>query len=516
MKKLLEKMRKIILWSPDIRLVAIVAVISFLLLMVPLLRIAVYTVPWYDDYGYGSYVRNFLSSEYSLSSALKGAIICVRDQWWAWQGTFSSIFFMATAPFAWNEYYYFLGPLFLIIILPVSVFVLAGVLLRSVLKADRSHTLILQATVAAAVVVFIHSDRAGFYWYNSGVHYVGMHAFLLLTAAAWIKILAGTGKIGTALLLVWTLFGAVLGGGANFVTALQGIVFLMSLVALGALLRKWRTLLLLPSLAVYLYAFYINVSAPGNSTRQALFSGSGEGVMGAASAVLGSFREGFRYLWSFTGLRTWAVVLLLLPVIWQMLKNTEFRFKYPALVLAWSFCFYATGFTPSLYAMGHAGLGRTLNSVKITWQLLLFLNEVYWLGWLRQKTREKGWMADFFLKFRYRDKTREGVPVCFYLLMGMLMFGIFAADPYQDAHYSSFCAYWYVHTGEANEFHKEYLARVETIVNGGSVVEVAPYHFKPAPICVDDLSADPDNEANRFMASWYGKEAIICKSADTD
>lgn len=516
MKKILEKIRKVILWTPDIRLVAIVAVTAFLLLLVPLLRIAIYTVPWYDDYGYGNSVKNFLSLEYSLSSALQGAIYCVRTQWWAWQGTFSSIFFMATAPFVWNESYYFLGSLFLIIILPLSVFVLAGVLLRSVLKADMSYTLILQATVAAAVVVFIHSDRAGFYWYNSGVHYVGMHAFLLLTAAAWIKILAGTGRIRTVLLLVWTLFGAVLGGGANFVTALQGLVLLMSLAALGVLLRKRRTFLLLPSMAVYLYAFYINVSAPGNSKRQALFSGSGEGVMGAASAVLSSFWEALRYLWRFTGLRTWAVVLLLLPIIWQMLKKTEFRFKYPALILLWSFCFYATGFTPSLYAMGHAGLGRTLNSVKITWQLLLFLNEVYWLGWLRQKTREKGRLADLARKFRRRDKIREGVPVCFYLLMGMLMFGIFAADPYQAAHYSTFCAYWYVHTGEADAFHKEYLARVETIINGGSVVEVTPYHFKPAPICVDDLSADPSNEANQFMASWYGKEAIICKSADTE
>lgn len=498
MKRVWEKIKKVALWRPDMKMVAVLAVLAMLLLIVPLLRIALYTVPWYDDYNYGGFVKRFLDEEYSLRSALQGADYCVRTMWYAWQGTFSSIFFMCMGPFVWDTSYYYLGSLFLIILFSVSVYVLTGVLLRGVLKAELSYSVVLQAAAVAIAVVFIHSDRAGFYWYNSGVHYVGMHSFLFLTAAAWIKLLTGKGKWGSIPLLIWTLVGALLGGGANFVTALQGMLLLVSIMALGALQRNKRALLLLPSVAVYAYALYLNVSAPGNNVRGMYFSG-----LDPVSSILRSFSEGFLHIWTFTGLRMLAAMLLILPVIWNMLKKVEFRFRYPGLVLLWSYCFYATGFTPSLYSMGHGGLGRTLNAVKITWQILILLNEVYWLGWLQQKAIQKGKIA--------RDQERKAVPIVYYLGMGALILGIFAADPYQAHHYSTFCAYYFVHSGEAYEFYKEYLARVETIKNGGDIVVVSPYHYTATPICAGDLSSDPNREENGAMASWYGKQAIICQ-----
>lgn len=503
MKKVWEKVKIALFWRPDMKLTAVMAVLAMLLLIVPLLRISLYTVPWYDDYNYGKFVKSFLDLEYSLRSALQGAEYCVKTQWYAWQGTFSSIFFMCMGPFVWDTSYYYLGSIFLIVILPFSVYVLTGVLLRSVLKAERSCSMILQAAAVAMVIVFIHSDRAGFYWYNSGIHYVGMHSFLLLTAAAWIKLLSGKKIWSTIPLLLWTIVGAVLSGGANFVTALQGLMLVASIMALCALLRNKRCLLLLPSVIVYGYAFYKNVSAPGNHVRGAFFDG-----LDVVPAILRSFSEGVLHIWEFTGLRMLAVMILILPVIWHMVKKLEFKFRYPGMILFWSFCFYATGFAPSLYSMGHAGLGRTLNAVKITWQLLVLLNEVYWLGWLQQKALQSGKAGN--------AEERKGVPVLYYLAVGALMFGIFMADPYQAAHYSTFSAYYYVHSGEAFEFYKEYLARIETIQNGGDVIEVTPYHFTPAPICVSDLSSDPNREENRSMASWYGKQAIICKSMDSE
>ena len=511
MKGLLGKAKKALLWKPDLRFVAGIAVTAAVLLILPLLRFALYSVPWYDDYGYGQSVRNFLAVDYSLGSALQGALYCIRTQWYAWQGTYSSIFFMAMAPLAWNEKYYFLGPLSLIIVLTVSVFLLMRILLRKVLSADPACSLIVQATVTAAVVEMIHSDRAGFYWYNSGVHYVGTHSLILLTAVVWIQILYAKRKISVALLVFLSVLGGVAGGGANYVSALQGLLLGLTIFLLGGILLKTkRTLLLLPSLLAYIVGFYYNVSAPGNRVRQQFFSGSAPSSMGAISAIWHSFIEAFRYIPTFTGWRTLAVMILLAPFIWKLVKRSGFRFRFPGVVILWSVCFYATGFTPSLYAMGIAGLGRTLNAVKITWLLLLFINEVYCIGYLRRIIQE-GKLSGLVKKLPERWKKQEGIPVAFYLVMALAMLFIFSLDTWQEGHYSTFSAYHYVHTGEANEFHKEYLARVDMIVNGGSVVVVPPYHFKPAPICVDDLSEDPQNEANRFMADWYGKEAIICQ-----
>lgn len=514
MKQIWSKVRKVLLWKADMRLVAAVAVLSVLLLMIPLIRYVLYSVPWYDDYLYGRFVKSFLEQEYSLSSGLRGAVESTRTEWYAFQGTFSSVFLMSIAPYAWNEDHYFIGTEFLIAISVISVFVLAGVLVKGVLRADTASCIIIQSVAAAVVMVFIYSSQGGYFWYNGGIHYVGMHSFLLLTAAAWIMLLAGKGKGSTAFCLVWSLVGAVLAGGANYVTALQGLLLILSLLALGIYLRRKQTLLLLPSLVIYAIGFYYNVSAPGNYKRYAIFDDSGLTV-GAFDAVWRSFVEAFRYMWIFTGVRTLAAMLLLLPVIWLMLRKVELRFRFPGIVLLWSFCLYATGFTPSLYSMGHAGLGRTLNAVKITWQLLLLLNEVYWLGWFQQRNRREKRNAGLLQKLCGTIGNLKGIPFSFYVVMGLLMLGIFALEPHQAANYSTFCAYWYVHTGEAKAFHDEYLARIDTIKNGGSVVVVPPYNFRN-PLSVGDLSEDPENEANRAIAVWYGKEAVICRKAEAE
>lgn len=505
-KYITSKLMKLVAWKPDSRLVAFGFVVMLILLLVPHFRIAIYSAPWYDDYMYGKFVKNFLDQKYSLKSALDGALYCVRTQWYAWQGTFSSIFFMSLSPLVWSENLYFLGPMFLIAILPISVCVLMKVLVRDVMKEDRAFTVTLQCITAAMVVVFIHAPQQGFFWYNAGVHYVGMHSLLLLLVAAWIKLLTEAGKISSTFLVLWTLVGAVLAGGANFVTTLQGLLIVLSLVALGILLRIRRTILLIPSLLIYTFAFYKNVSAPGNNVRNAILRGSGLG-MGPLSAVMQSFAEAFRHMGSFTGWRTLAVMVLLAPIIWQAVQKLNFRYRFPGLFLLWSFCLYATGFTPSLYSLGHAGLSRTLNAVKITYQLLLIINEVYWIGWICEKRRqaEKSFMIG-------------GVPFLFYPIMGMIMLGIFAISPKinKEDNYSSYTAYHYVHTGEAYNFYREYLKRVNTIKNSGSEVVVEPYYYRPWILSVGDLGEDPTQEANMAIARWYNKEAISCRFPDTE
>ncbi len=505
-KKLLEEGKRAATWRPDKRLVALAAVCGLVLLSLPLLRISIYTAPWNDDYRYAIFARNFLEQERSFGSALQGAIYCVKSSWYAWQGTFSSIFFMAMAPIIWGDEYYFLGPLFLMLFLPISVMILIKSL-TGILKADRASSVSLQAGIAATAVVLIYSAHGGFFWYNGGIHYVGMHSFLLLLAAAWIKLIRGSRKWSSFLLMLWTLAGALLAGGSNYVTALQGLLTGLSIAALCVILQKKRGWLLAPSLLVYAFGFYMNVSAPGNQVRSNIFRDSGLG-MPALEAVGNSFLEAFRHLGEFTGLATLAMMILLFPVIRHIVKSAgHFRFRYPGLLLVWSFCLYATGFTPSLYAMGHAGLGRTLNVVKLTYQILLFVNEIYWTGWLCQKQFPK-------VKFWEKLWTDTGAAASFYLGMAIVMVGLFFIEPNQAATYSTFCAYYYVHSGEAANFHQEYLARVEAIKTGGDVVVVEPYYFRPAPLSPSDLGEDPAYESNESIAKWYGKQAVICKKRE--
>ncbi|MCM1568179.1 MAG: hypothetical protein NC081_01880 [Roseburia sp.] len=497
MKKWKESIKKAGAWKPDTRIVAGFFVLALILLLIPLLRICRYTTPWYDDYSYGNSPKNFLALEYSLGSALQGVLYCVKTMWYAWQGTFSSIFFMALVPSIWGEQYYFLGPMFLVLILPAAVFVLVKVLVRDVLGADYASCLVLQVTASVLALVLMHTARSGLFWYNSGIHYIGMHSFLMLYAASLIKLLQTKNRWPLFLLMPVSLLGALLCGGANFVTSLQGMLVTLSVMGIGILCKRKRVALMLPAFVVYACGFYLNLSAPGNDKRMGYYT---DVRMGAGAAVVQSFAEAFKHLWAFTGWMTIALLLLVAPVIWQMVKRISFRFRYPGLVLLWSFCLYATGFTPSLYSLGNPGLGRTLNAVKLTFQLLFLLNEVYWLGWLEktlEKRKKKVWSGRVFWWF--------------YPVMGAVMLLVFLTTPSPEGIYSSWGAYYFVHTGEADNYYREYLERVEVLKGPGKNVVVKPYMWNPWLIRVGDLSEDPNREENQFIAQWYGKDSVVCK-----
>lgn len=496
------------------RIVAALAVGAMLLLLVPLLRLTLYAIPWYDDYNYGIYARNFLDMRRSIGNAAAGAAYCTRTSYYAWQGTFSSVFLMSLMPAAWGEQYYFLGPVFLILILVFSVWALTGVLIGAAGGGGRANRIVLQVIITVVVFEMIYTAQQGFYWYNGGVHYVGMHSFLMLLAAAWIKMVTD-GRRGTlALLTVWSLAGAVLAGGANYVTALQGFLVGLSVLAFGALLRRKRTLLLIPSLLVYGLCFYKSASAPGNLVRrEALSSIKG---MSPVMAILHSFKEAVWHLGEFTGPAMLIMLALALPVIWNIVRESPLRFRYPGLLLIWSFCLYAAGFTPTLYTLGHGGFDRTLNAVKITYQILFFVNAVYWAGWGRemlQKAQRNQFFDILWKKLeRPGDTGHTGSALKFYLLIGALLLIAFALEKNQAGSYSSYGAFYYIHTGEANEYHREYLARVETIKNGGPEVIVEPYHFRPWFLRIDDLTENADSEQNQAIAAWYEKKAVYCRS----
>ena len=320
------RLKKFVLWKPSARVAAVVFSLALILMLIPLLRLALYSVPWYDDYNYGLYARRAVESGAGLPGAIRGAWECTKMSWYAWQGTYSSIFFMSLVPNIWGEEFYFIGPMFLILLLVAGIFAFIGVLAGDVFKFDKIYTFSLQSVTAAAVLMFIYSAKEGFYWYNGGVHYVGMHSFCLLMLAAAVKLLKVKNKAASCFLLFGSMLGVLLSAGANYVTALQGLLALLLTVGIAVLCKDRRAFRLLPSLLVYGIGFYKNVIAPGNDKRMTSFIGYG---YGAVESILCSFLEALKYLWEFTGLITVAVLAMLVPVVWQMVKKAVLLFLCP-------------------------------------------------------------------------------------------------------------------------------------------------------------------------------------------
>lgn len=497
-KSLTAMMKKVMCWKPPMKLVAVLSFAAFVAMMIPLLLVTRYAIPWSDDYSYGRFGRAGLVVSGNIFGAMASSLECVIHQWHEWQGTYSSIFCMCMMPGILGDEYYFLGPVLVLLLLVLAIFVLIKVLLRDVLKCDYASCLIVQSVVSIMVFLLMYSAKEGIYWYNSGIHYVGMHAMGILLVACLIKLLVCNSGAEKGVLMVLSVLMAFVVAGSNYITALQTFLVLLSILVVSVYLRK-KFGMILPAIVVYAGGFAINVLAPGNGVRARNFQAGKPAV----EAVLHSFVEALRYFSQFTGWMTVAIMILLLPVIWHIVKKTDFSFRYPGIVLIWSVCLYATGFTSSLYSMGHGGVDRMLNAAKITFQLLLILNELYWLGWLKQHWQDKGKM-----------KLSGECVWWFYPLVGMVMLLIFAGCPNPLVKYSSFSAYYYLRSGEAKAFYGEYRERVAVLEGEEDNIVLQPYQHQPWLLYMGDLTDDPWKECNYALRTWYGKESVVVETSE--
>lgn len=419
---------------------------------------------------------------------------------------------MTLMPAVWGEQYYFLGPVFILLLLLAGSMVFTHVILRKVFRMEKWSSLAIQAVITIAEFMFIYSAQSGFYWYNGGIHYVGMHGFGLLFLSVAICLERAEGRTAKGLLFTASVLLAMITAGSNFVTALQGLLCLLTILLVSVVVERRRTgLWLLPSTLVYIIGFGLNVAAPGNSVRARSYVGWGYGPL---ESIGRSFLEAVKHIPEYTGPVVLMVMLLLVPMIWQAVKSTDYRFRYPGIVLALSFCLYATGYTPSLYSLVHAGLSRTLNAVKITYLLLLFLNEIYWIGWLRQLLEKRAEQTTGQLTIQKWAIRNGAAAWWFYVLIGVACLVIFRASSNQAGHYSSYGAYYYVHTGEAYNFHQEYLERVAILSGPEKDVQLPAYQFRPWFLCMGEISENADNEANRSLAMWYHKDSVTLKEKD--
>ena len=237
MKGAREKFRKFWLWKPGKILLAVGCCGLLLLTLIPLFRLTVYAVPYYDDYNFGRFARAAMEQEQSKWAAISGALDCSRTQWYAWQGTYSSIFFMALMPAIWGEQYYFLGPVFILLLLLAGTMIFTHVILRKVLGMEKWTGLAAQAVITVAVFMFIYSAQSGFYWYNGGVHYVGMHGFGLLMLSVAICLERAEGRTATGLLFTASVLLSMITAGSNFVTALQGLLSLLTILFISVVVE---------------------------------------------------------------------------------------------------------------------------------------------------------------------------------------------------------------------------------------------------------------------------------------
>lgn len=479
-------MKKFSVKYKTIKWLALTALAAALL---PLLLLGRYAVPAADDFSYGAPAHLAYSESGSVLSAAAAALDKTLESYCSWQGTFSAIFLMAVQPAVFSEALYALTPLIMIAALLVGSFLFCHAFFGELMGLDRDICGIIAAVTCLLCSQLLPSPVQGLYWFNGAVYYVFFHGLLLAACALGLRLV---NKGGVLRGLGLCLLGFVIGGG-NYVTALSGVILSFAAIGLLIVLKdgRWKRLIV-PAL-VLLSAFAVSIAAPGNAVRQA----AQEESLGAAAAVLMSFRCGISYGLSWLGLPVLGAMVLLGLLMWSAVKESRFSFRFPALVSLFSYCLFSAMFCPPVYAMGNVGDKRLLNIIYFAFLLLLALNLCYWLGWLSKRTRA--------------SQAGAGRLALLPLAAAVLVFGGgCVAAMAAGTGFSSVAAVISMTSGEAQAYHACARQRFE-ILNDGSVKDarLARFPCEPYLLFFDDITEDPTDWRNVDMSSYYGKDSVV-------
>lgn len=470
--------------------------------LVPLFAVSFYNFRSVDDFSYSQTAEKVWEESGSVLKVLFAQISYTVDYWKQWQGTFFSEWITTSLMGIFSKQAYYMSTWITLGGFLLAEGFLFDTVFVKVLGADRRRSGIVTMGCMLLQVLLVPFPNEAFFWFCGAMLYTFIHALAMVLCALWIRFGLAMAKkaekknvlrersLGMGVLL---LSAAV--AGSNYITALT--ILLLYVLCCAWFVRKknrgckWIFL----CFGLYVGAFLLNVLAPGNMVRQ---DASGVSQMGAVKSILLSLKEAMDYLMTWTIAPVVIMGILFLPLFWNMVQRRSFRYPWPLLVSLLSFGIYAAQFTPTLYALGIIGAGRVQNLYRLNLFLLLYGNELYWIGWLRNRLDRNGEKEAKVQKSYFLPGLMVGL---FVLLYSLSIWG--------GSTLTSVSAFQSLRRGEAKQYWEENEARLE-ILEDASLRDVVlkPFAVKPYVLFFGDIVEDPEDWVNQHMAEYYGKDSV--------
>ncbi|HIV89608.1 MAG TPA: hypothetical protein H9998_07785 [Candidatus Ruthenibacterium merdipullorum] len=477
--------------------VALLVVAAVALMLVPMLVVARYNVPCADDYHYGASTYHTWQATHSLAAVLRAAGEKVAERYANWQGTYSAMFLMALQPAVFGNGFYALVPFLTLGMLAAGTCFFCLSLFAKLLGASRWQALVLALVWLGIDTQLLPSAVQGFYWYNGAIFYTfffGVQLFYFGLVARCLAAQHAPRGRSAACVAGLCVLGLFLGGG-NLVTAFGTLLILACVLYLLALCknRRWRVLVL-PFLCLAA-GFAINVCAPGNRVRQAAEGGT---PLFAPLAVWRAIQEAAVQFWKPRTVLVVLALVFLAPVLWNAAAAARIRFRWPLFFLVLTFGLYAAQFCPTWYALKQAGPARLLDIIFYSAFFWMAVNLFYFLGWLQRRLwAENGAVPQGRYTIGFVAVTAALLAVSCFSMRDMLNF-------------TSIQALNALRTGQAQQYHAEFEARVEILEDTTQPDAVLqPYSVRPRVLFFDDATPYADNWRNEALRDYYGKRSVV-------
>lgn len=363
-------------------------ILSFVILaaaLLPIFYVGIYDrITTWDDIAYSLEIHQLLASGVTFSSLFATLWDKLTTCYNNWQGTYSSIVMFTLEPGIWGNKVYAATPFILTSVLYASLFFFSRTILKSFKMQEKINifTLIFTNLIFLFSISFLPSINNAIYWYNGAIHYVFFYSLQLCYIAVNIRIMSKEPKntiwIWAPLIMIFSFILA----GANLVTMLLQGILTFSIMFFGVIARKNHKVILTTMLAFFVacIGIYINVKAPGNTLRQHY-----ETPMSTIPAFWASIKQIWFYIADYT---SWPLIIsgvFIAFIFWSQTKKTDFKFKYPLILLVFSLALIGAQSMPGFYATSFEGPVRLQNIVVCSYILLFYINIAYITGWLAKK-----------------------------------------------------------------------------------------------------------------------------------
>jgi hypothetical protein len=483
----------------------IVLAIAFIASLLPMLYIAKFNYPYRDDFSFSANTYHTIRDTGSVFKGIGTSFEEVKEKYYSWQGTFSSIFLFTLAPNIWGARTYMLTTYIMFAAFILSTLYFSYSLIVRLLKQSIVNWLIISILIMILSIQFVPSPTQSFFWYNGSVYYLFFYCLELFLFGGIISLLAKQ-KPKIWLYAIACVPLALFIGGGNFVTALNTAIILFLLTAFLIWKRNKKWIITASVLIADVISFSISALAPGNAIRQAFF----EQTYSAAGAIFKSFDAGLTFAFTLfdapkgeLGIIV-LVLIAVMPLLAKVITNPEYKFKYPAIALLLAFGVFCAQFTPTIYAMGGYGPDRLINIIFFSYIWYLLFALTYIAGWGYRKITEIIGEKETISQWKntiqpVTKKLGMAALAAVVIVCSALLYTI--VDERAHDLPTSFSATRSIITGEAYVYHLQQQERLNKLLSDEKDIKFEPLSVFPEVLFMDDY-------VNEGIEEYYEKDSV--------
>lgn len=469
--------------------------ILFVLMLIPLVLVAFFNYPADDDFPYTYGASMAWVETHSLWAVGKAIIQKMADSYQNSFGLFMHPIYNASNALIFGLKYYFLNNWYVLAMFCLSIGYLLKGVIRDLLHADKNVFWIVYVAVMVLALQFMPCIGEGIYW-----HAGSNHTFSAMMLLVLLGLLIRTHLEQSRVRAIWRMACMALCcacvGAVEYSTLLAGGVLLSLLTVWSYAMKSRSRRYFLFSLCVLAVVAVIFALSPGNAKRQAVV---GEPVA-PMKAVIVSVLDSFDLAGQWLSPHFFAMMMLIVPVMWQPLKASPFRFAHPMLAFITGYGLFSAAIVPGVYSSYGYDAGRYMNVLFFYFLVMAIGSILYFEGSLiryleQHETDENRSLLKAFGHLGERFTALYLVLCIFFLAMGGFSTTIMNK--------SSISAFQTMATGEAAQFRREMAQREEYIrVTDSDVVDVKPTSVRPYVFKDDKLPWQGIYGTVRYM-KWY-------------